>query len=67
MQCNADGGDIVSPKELQYIEDALGHEKYLITQCRYASERLEDEKLRQEAQKMAEKHQRIFDNLYSLV
>ncbi|MBE6764967.1 MAG: hypothetical protein E7546_03685 [Ruminococcaceae bacterium] len=62
-----DGGDTMSPKELQYIEDALGHEKYLITQCTFAAERLEDDTLRQEAKKLCEKHQRIFNSLYSLV
>lgn len=57
----------MSPKELAYIEDALGHEKYLISQCMFAADRLEDEKLRQEAKKLGEKHQRIFDSLYKLV
>ena len=28
------------PKELLYIEDALGHEKFLKTQCRQAAQAL---------------------------
>ena len=27
----------MSPKELLYIEDALGHEKFLINQCQQAA------------------------------
>ena len=32
----------MSPKELLYIEDALGHEKFLRTQCQQAISNLTD-------------------------
>ena len=32
----------MSPKELLYIEDALGHEKFLKTQCQQAMQNLTD-------------------------
>ena len=32
----------MSPKELLYIEDALGHAQYLMTQCRTAASQLTD-------------------------
>ena len=40
----------MSPKELLYIEDALGHTQYLMTQCRTAASQLTDPVLRQQAQ-----------------
>lgn len=47
-------------KELMYIEDALGHEKYFQTQCRTIAAQLQDEKLKQCVLQMAEKHRKIF-------
>ena len=32
----------MSPKELNYIEDALGHEQFLKTQCQEAAQNLQD-------------------------
>ena len=32
----------MSPKELQYIEDALGHEQFLTSQCQQAVSQLTD-------------------------
>ena len=57
----------MSPKELSYIEDALGHEQFCITQCQEASQNLQDPQLKQCAQSMQQKHQQIFNNLYNLV
>jgi hypothetical protein len=57
----------MSPKELLYLEDALGHEKFLLTQCRDASQNLQDPALKQYAQQMAEKHQKIFSQFLNLV
>ena len=42
----------MSPKELLYIEDALGHTQYLMTQCRTAASQLTDPVLRQQAQQL---------------
>ena len=40
----------MSPKELLYIEDALGHTQFLMAQCREAASRLTDPVLQQQAQ-----------------
>ena len=57
----------MSPKELKYIEDALGHEKFLKTQCQDASCNMQDEELKQYAQQLTEKHQQLFHDFYNLV
>ncbi|MDO4279909.1 MAG: hypothetical protein Q4C69_13865 [Lachnoclostridium edouardi] len=57
----------MSPKELSYIEDALGHEKFLKTQCQEAAQNLQDPDLKAYAQQLAQKHEQIFTNLYNLV
>lgn len=57
----------MSPKELNYIEDALGHEQFLKTQCQEAIQNLQDRTLKNQVQQMTQKHQQIFDNFYNLV
>ena len=57
----------MSPKELDYIEDALGHEKFLKTQCQEAIQNLQDPALKNQVQQMEQKHQQIFDNFINLV
>lgn len=57
----------MSPKELLYIEDALGHEKFLVSQCEQASATLTDANLRACVDGMKQKHQQIFNSLYQLV
>lgn len=57
----------MSPKELDYIEDALGHEKFLKTQCQEAAKNLQDENLKAQVREMEQKHQQIFDSFYNLV
>ena len=57
----------MSPKELLYIEDALGHEQFFMTQCREAVEKLQDQELQQTVRQMIDKHQKIFGTFYSLV
>ena len=42
----------MSPKELLYIEDALGHEKFLISQCQQAAQALTDPVLKDCAMRM---------------
>lgn len=56
----------MSPKELDYIDDALGHEKFLKTQCQDAIQNLQDEELRGCVQQIAQKHQQMFDTFYHL-
>lgn len=57
----------MSPKELLYIEDALGHAQYLMTQCRTAASQLTDPALRGAAQRMVAEHQKLFASFYNLV
>lgn len=57
----------MSPKELAYIEDALGHEQFMLTQCREAAQQLQDPTLRSHVQQLIDRHQTIFDRFYQLV
>ncbi|MED9822732.1 MAG: hypothetical protein U0J65_11990 [Christensenellales bacterium] len=57
----------MSPKELLYIDDALGHEKFLISQCRQAAQALTDPVLKDCAQRMLSAHQDLFNQFYQLV
>lgn len=57
----------MSPKELNYIEDALGHEKFFKIQCQDAIKNLQDPELKNCVQDIQQKHQQLFDNFYNLV
>lgn len=57
----------MSPKELIYIEDALGHEEFLKKQCQEAAQNLQDADLKNCVQQVQQKHQQLFDNFYNLV
>ena len=57
----------MSPKELLYIEDALGHTQFLMTQCRTAASQLTDPALRRQAQNLADSNQALFNRFYNLV
>ena len=57
----------MSPKELLYVEDALGHEKFLRAQCQQAVNALTDPELKNVVQQMMQKHQEIFTRFYNLV
>ena len=57
----------MSPKELQYIEDALGHEQFLTSQCQQAFNQLTDPELKNTVNQMLAKHQEIFNRFYQLV
>lgn len=61
------GGDCMSPKELLYIDDALGHEKFLISQCQQAAKALTDPTLKNSVQRMLAAHQDLFNQFYQLV
>ena len=56
----------MSPKELNYIDDALGHEKFLKSQCRQAVTNLQDPELRACAEQLFDKHRQLFDSFYHL-
>ena len=57
----------MSPKELQYIEDALGHEQFLQTQCQEAQRQLSDPDLKNAVGSMLARHREIFDSFFRLV
>lgn len=57
----------MSPKELQYIEDALGHEQFLKSQCQQAMSQLTDPELKSTVNQLLAKHQEIFGRFYQLV
>ena len=57
----------MSPKELQYIEDALGHEQFLKSQCQQAVNQLTDPALKNCARQLMTKHQELFSRFYQLV
>lgn len=58
---------MMSPKELNYIEDALGHEKFFKTQCQEAIQNLQDADLKSCVQQLEQKHTNIYDSIYKLV
>ncbi|MCR5717504.1 MAG: hypothetical protein K6F80_00520 [Oscillospiraceae bacterium] len=57
----------MTSKELQYLEDALGHEKFFQSKCNEAMGMLHDEQLRSCIEQMAQKHQQIYASLYGLL
>ena len=57
----------MSPKELQYVEDALGHEQFLTSQCQQAVSQLSDPELKNTVNQMLAKHREIFNRFYRLV
>lgn len=57
----------MTTKELLYIEDALGHEKYFQSKYKETAEQLQDPQLKSCVEQMAQKHQQIFDSFYSLL
>lgn len=57
----------MSPKELLYIEDALGHVKFLQTKCQETAGQLQDAELKNCVQQMASKQQELFQQFYQLV
>ena len=54
-------------KELLYIDDALGHAQFMITQCQQAATQLRTPALRQQAQRLIQENQQLFDSFYELV
>ena len=57
----------MSPKELLYIEDALGHTQFLMKQCRDAASKLSDPTLRRQAEQLFAGNQRLFNKFFELV
>ena len=57
----------MSPKELMYIEDALGHTQFLVKQFRTAAGQLTDPVLRTQAERLADGNQKLFDRFFGLI
>lgn len=57
----------MSPKELLYIEDALGHEKFMKSQCQKIVSGIQDLELRNYVEQLVTKHEEIFNEFYSLL
>ncbi len=57
----------MTTKELLYVEDALGHEKYFQTKYQETANQIQDADLKKCIEQMAQKHQQIFQNFYGLL
>lgn len=57
----------MSPKELLYIEDALGHEQYLQTKCCAIAQQLQDKELKTVIEQQLTTHRQLFQQFYQLV
>ena len=57
----------MTPKEILYVEDALGHSQFLMQQSQTAATSLQDATLKQQAQQLVNRNQQIFKQFYSLV
>ncbi len=57
----------MTSKELMYVEDALGHEKYFQTSFRETADKLSDNSLRDLVRELSQTHAEIYSNLYGLL
>ncbi len=57
----------MTPKELLYIEDALGHLQILMSQCCTAEQQLSDPALKQQAKVLCDGNRKLFNQFYSLI
>lgn len=57
----------MTSKELLYIEDALGHERYYKSQCIGCCSELEDSDLRELVNDLADRHSELFNGFYHLL
>ncbi len=57
----------MSPKELLYIEDALGHEQYLQSKCTAIAGQLQDKELKTVIEEQMATHRQLFGQFYQLV
>ena len=56
----------MSPKELLYIEDALGHAQHMEKKCHQCATQIQDEELKVVVERLANKHKMIFDQFYQI-
>lgn len=57
----------MSPKELLYIEDALGHAQFMQTKCNDIAQQLQDNELKTCVQQLATKNQELFGQFFNLI
>lgn len=57
----------MTSKDLLYVEDALGHEKYFKSQCKEVISKLEDAELINCVNNLSSKHEQIFQSFYGLL
>ena len=57
----------MSPKELLYIEDTLGHETQMKAACTDFSSKLEDAELKNLVTQIAQKKSECFNRFYGLL
>lgn len=57
----------MSPKELLYVQDALGHEEQLQTACCDFANQIQDQELKTFVQGLSTKHQETFGRFFSLL
>ena len=57
----------MTQKELLYLEDAIGHEKNIISICNESISKLEDEELISFMENELEKHNDMLDNLMTVL
>ncbi|MDD6312121.1 MAG: hypothetical protein PUB08_01435 [Firmicutes bacterium] len=57
----------MTQKELNYVEDALGHEKEMQTICTDLASQISDSDLKSFVQTLANEHTDSFSKFYSLI
>ena len=57
----------MSPKELLYIEDTLGHEKQIACTCKESAKALEDTELQSFVMNVAKNQSDTFNKFYGLL
>jgi hypothetical protein len=57
----------MSPKELLYIEDTLGHAQFMQQKCKETVSSLQDTELKNCVEQLAAKNAELFSRFYRLV
>ena len=57
----------MSPKELSYIDDCLGHLEFLKVLCQDLESNVSDEKMKKLVKEMSKKFEEQFTTIYELI
>ena len=57
----------MSPKELLYIEDALGHGQQIKATCQSSAAEIQDEDLKNFILQIGKRHEECFNSVYNLL